>query len=221
MKKLLFASSAIALSLFLAGCQKKTTEATNTPSDDTTMTANSEAGMSDKMKQWADAVKLGGGLKCTLTDTATGKTANYSLKGKKFHAKGTALSTTEKMQNGEMVSDSEYMYIWDTDTKEGMKMKLPTEEELKAGETQAQEALKNMPQSPDFSDPEGIEKLEQDGTKLDCNPAVISDSEFNVPSDIKFQDFSEMMKKAMDSFKSGMTEEQQKQIEDAMKKAGQ
>jgi hypothetical protein len=213
-KKVLFTSTIIGSMLFFAGCKQATPAATDTPPAETTA-ETSDASMTDKMKEWSDAIKLGGGLKCTFTDKTTGAVSNYSAKGNKFHMTG--VENGENDSNSEIISDSEYMYTWDVKKKEGVKLKMPTEAELK----EQAEKYKDMTQDlPDFTNPAEVKEMEEEGVTTNCSPSVISDAEFVPPKDVKFQDLNTMMNDAMIKAQEGMTDEQKKQMEDVLKQYG-
>lgn len=209
MKKSLLASLALG-SILLAGCKAKApTAATDTTS---TATAENQGSMTDKMKAWAQAASVGGGLRCSFTSKTTTTPAEYVVKGKKLHMKGvTAVQTTPttgETYTGEMIVDESFVYTWDTATKVGMKMAIPSEEELK----------KLAPSTPDFTSEESFKKFEDDGYSIDCTPGIVSDAEFVPPTDVEFKDYSAMMQDTMKKVQEKMSDDQKKQIEDAMKK---
>lgn len=215
MKKQFILTGLVFGSLFLAGCKAKTPE-TSTPT--TTQTATSEGGsLTDNMKSWADAVKIGGGLRCTFTNTKTNQTSNYVAKGKKMRMSGYVMSNDPSLPTGEMLSDANYMYIWDPVKKEGFKMALPSEEEIAAAADKANETVKD---TPDFTSEDGIREMEEKGYTMDCSPGVISDSEFVPPTDVKFQDYSSLVQDAMKKAQEGMTDDEKKKVEEMMKQYG-
>ncbi len=222
MKKYALITSVFVGSVVLAGCTSKSTTTTTTPTQDQTPTTAAQNSDTNKFKSWTDALKVGGGLKCTMTDTKTNTTSQYVAKGKKMHMSGIVTSNDQKATTGEMIVDESFLYTWDSTKNEGFKMAIPSEEEQKKSADQAKDAIKNAPQTPDFSSEEEIEKLENEGMKLDCNPTIVSDSEFVPPANVKFADFSVMMKNAAESAQEGMSAEEKQQFEEMMKKsAGQ
>lgn len=209
-KQIALVTATLSCAVFLAGCSKSTSTAT--PAEPTT-DMMADGSMSDKMKSWAEAVKGGAALKCTFTDAKNTQSTNYEVKGKKMHM--VSVSTGEKKTSTEMVNDGEYMYTWEQGKDQGMKIKVPTEAELQEMKEKSGGALKN---TPDFTKQEDIEKLQNDGSKIDCTPGVVSDSTFVPPTNVTFQDFSAVMDNALKKAQEGMTDEQKKAVEDAMKK---
>lgn len=204
MKKPILLAGLVLGSLFIAGCNSKT------PTDTTEGSSTS-----DKLKAWTDAVKIGGGVTCSTTNTKTNTQSTYVAKGKKLHMKGLAMGDQGTAEAGEMISDGEFLYTWDTEKKEGIKMAIPSEEELSKNP--------GAPKAPDFTSEDTIKNLEADGYKIDCNPGIISDAEFVPPTDVKFQDFSAMMDDVLKQTQEdkNLDEEQKKAIEDAMKQYAQ
>ncbi|MEO8582010.1 MAG: hypothetical protein ABI425_05570 [Patescibacteria group bacterium] len=212
MKKSTLLTGLVLGSIVLAGCKAQTPTTTdNTPTDST-----KGGSTTDKMKSWADAVKIGGGLKCTMTDNKTSKTVNYLAKGRKTHMSGQGLASSDAKSSSEIIMDGEFVYMWDTTKKEGVKMTMPTEEEIKAAQN-ANNNLKDVPDTLDFSNPDTMKKFEDENTNVDCSPAIISDAEFVPPTEVKFQDFSAMMKNSMQKVQEGMSDSQKKEVQDAMK----
>lgn len=216
MQKKYLVAGLLTCTLALAGCKSKTSETSSSAqtSPATQEKSKENSATTNQMQSWIDAVKVGGGLSCKVTDTKNNTTTTYVAKGKKLHMIGINMGNDQAATSGEMLSDGAFVYTWDTKTKEGFKMALPSEEEMKNTQEQSPAA-----KAPDFSTEESIQKLEDSGVKLDCSPKTISDSEFTVPSDVKFQDFSTMMKNAAQSAQEGMSAEEKQQFEQMMKES--
>lgn len=141
-----------------------------------------------------DALSKSVSLECTYTDGQGRESKSYikngavrsDYKGKTAEETGSAIVTSKKM------------YMW-TDNKEGFMMDIP---EVTRAEGE-QSTPKALSQKDDVM--ADLEKY-----KESCKAAVVSDSLFTPPSDVKFTDYSQMMKQ-MPSAGSGMSEEQVKQ----------
>lgn len=142
------------------------------------------------------AVQTGGSIRCTMTKSSDQTVMNYAMKGKKIHVSG--MKYEGKDVQSSMISDGEYMYIWQDDQTTGIKTKVPNEQET-------QELAKNMkkPDSvPDLSDINGRRQFEEQGYSINCNETSISDSEFVPPTTITFTDTSTLMQNALDAIKN-------------------
>jgi len=128
----------------------------------------------------------GGSYNCAFADPETKQQMSYLIQGKKVSM--TMNGTTQNSAMSRMISDGTNVYIWDPTTKKGMKIPSVTPEELQA---MAQQTGQN-PNVPDFSDPAELEKLQQQ-YQVDCQPSIINVNEFQVPTEVEFQDMSQMM----------------------------
>ncbi|MEN8253588.1 MAG: hypothetical protein ABFQ62_04405 [Patescibacteria group bacterium] len=181
----------------------------------------------NEMKEMARIMESGGSGYCELTDEK-GNKLEYWFKNKKMKTKGMGFGQTiedDEMQIGYMINDSEWMYTWAENQVEGVKIKMPTEEELKDMEQNAKEMAEKFP---DFSSEDTADAYEEMGYKINCKKKNVSDSEFIPPSNIKFQNMSEMMEASMQMGEKMMTdfdqadlEEMQKMAEEMEKKFGQ
>jgi hypothetical protein len=183
--------------VFLAGCQSRTgleNTATTSPSPSTmTETTGSLEGES-----LMAAYQAGTPVNCTMTGP-DGQTVTYMSKNKK--AKSTTTLPEKPGVMSYMINDSQYMYVWTSDTKTGFKSQMPSEEDIKNTQAQVQ-AMQD--QLPDFSDATVQEEYTDKGYSLKCDPGTISDAEFIPPTDIQFQDMSAMMQKAMESLPANL-----------------
>ena len=192
--------------------------ACNKPKQQTTSDLQREA------NEIAAAIQAGKPIKCTITRVETEEHAaaqmEYLMKGEKIKMTGVEIQGNEQDQ-GAMISDGEFVYVWDNQTKEGFKFPVTDPEE-------AQEAASNKPDGPDFSQEDVQRQYEDQGYTLDCDQTNISDEEFTPPADVTFQDFSAMMEgmmqEAQDSMKNatnGLTDEQKAAMEEVLKQSQQ
>ncbi|HEX7017847.1 MAG TPA: hypothetical protein VF209_02990 [Patescibacteria group bacterium] len=166
-------------------------------------------------KEMMAAMESGQSLKCSVTNSQTGDTGEYYIKGEKMRMSNTA-TIDGQTQTSHMINDGEFVYTWTDEPAQGVKMKMPTEEEMKAQEAEYEEYLGD---TPDFSDEESIKEYEDSGYTIDCDPTDVLDSQFVPPSHIQFQDMSAMMEAAAKMAPEGgeMTAEQQQAYEEMMK----
>ena len=207
-KSPLLIACVVTAGVILAGCNKKTE-----PQPDSTATNPINVGSSDdaKYSQWALALQSGQALTCTFTNTTSGDTAEYSVKGEKVSM---TMHSTQEAQYGKMISDGEFTYVWNDTTKEGMKFPIT---DTQVTEADIDQAMQNVP---DFSNEDELKSYSNDG-EIDCIPGNVSDSIFVPPSDVAFQDLSALMQQSFDASSSEMTAEQKAQLEEMMKQFGQ
>lgn len=130
----------------------------------------------------AAAVKLGVPMKCSYSIGNEMESEGY-IKGKNYRGK----MEDETGKVSEVIMKDNCMWNWDTETREGSKFCFEGENEdamwdFDAGDTE------------DMDIPEGYEAPD---VEYDCKPAVISDSMFALPTDVKFLDMQEMMNSFM------------------------
>jgi hypothetical protein len=180
MKKMIVLVSSM---FILAGCSHQTSQPTpevKAPEAQTEQQATVE------YAKVAAAVATGQSAKCTMTSKDGGSIA-YSLKGKKMRMNSTAAPTTPPQPASSMILDEEYMYTWTDNSKQGVKFKLSTMEELKKlAPTQAQDI-------PDFTQEDAQQKYEDLGYQVNCQLTGVAESEFTPPADVVFTDASAMM----------------------------
>ena len=160
-----------------------------------------------------DALTLGKSVECTYT-TEAGQVTTW-VKGNKVRVEGAGISTAEdKTHKGGMINDGEWIYIWGEEDKKGVKYQISSLEQKEWEENV--EKLK---------DPGKWATETEEKYKVNCQQTIVSDSKFNPPADIEFQNFTEMFEKMKEIQKSmpspspgqGLTEEQTKQLQDLMK----
>lgn len=131
------------------------------------------------------AIATGQSARCTMTKTDGSETITYAVKGKKVRVTG--LKSQEQGYRGSMILDETMMYTWDETTNQGVKMTLPSDQELK------DIAEQNGQDIPDLSSEEERQRWESEGYQISCSIEEVDDSEFVPPSDVTFTDMSAMM----------------------------
>lgn len=217
MKTILTLATVVTTSLILGGCtlpsflsRSNDSSATTAPTSETSTEAETAAA------QIAQAMEKGSSLHCTAVNTDTNGSYDFYVKGKQFRMDG-KMTTDSKVETYHAINDSEYLYSWNDSESKGVKMAIPSEEELKAQAEQYKEYLNTMP---DLSNAQSVEEYENQGYSIDCQPAVIDDAQFVAPTTVEFQDMSSMMEQVKQAMPS-LTPEQQRQMQDAMKQFGQ
>lgn len=127
-----------------------------------------------------DILSAGKSVTCTVAydEKEIGGTGIIFVSGKKMA--GDFKTTVEgKIIESHMITDGTYSYIWSSDQTEGIKMKID-EAKVTPG---ANGQVKNN----------DVFDLEKE-SNLKCSPWLIDNSKFNPPANIKFTDFTEMMK---------------------------
>lgn len=112
----------------------------------------------------------------------------YTKDGKKTTAyiKGEQISTTydiDATKKGHVLVLGKTTYFWEDGKTEGSKMTI-TDEQIKQGQEMVKKSQKE----------DTVEQLEQ--YKQDCKQEIVANSVFEVPSNIKFVDLNEQMKKS-------------------------
>lgn len=135
-----------------------------------------------------DLLALGKSQKCVITSsvtdddgTKTDTSGTIYISGKKMAQEVMVTSTDKEMPkiNMRMISDGDYMYTWNTETKaQGMKIKI-TEPEKGTAEN---------------GNPENGSISMDDKLNVKCSSWLVENSIFSIPSDVQFTDLSEMMK---------------------------
>ena len=135
----------------------------------------------------AEAIQSGKPIKCSFTKTDGSEKMEYIVKGKKIKFVGSNIS--QSGDEGIMVNDGEFMYIWGVKDKQGVKFKIPSPEEAQKTQEQVDKLAQNIP---DFSNDKVVSTYENQGFQIDCKQTQISDGEFQIPEDINFQDFTDI-----------------------------
>ncbi len=186
--------------LVLSGCTNKAA---------VTNTDQSPSQTVNEAKEFANAIASGKSTYCKIT----GKDADmeYWVKGKKFKlaTKVTMTNPETKESQSQMVyaiKDDVYMYTWSDSSKQGVKIRIPTEEEVLKMTEQQKQALPGVPK---LEKEEDFAKIKDEGYSVNCKPQDISDDSFVLPEGITYVDPTEMMKKVAPT--QGMDVEKLKQ----------
>ncbi|MFA5025516.1 MAG: hypothetical protein WC503_03365 [Candidatus Shapirobacteria bacterium] len=171
------------LTLSACGTAKTNTDSTTNTENKT----NTEETKTTESKSLKDLLGLGTSQKCTYETNNDGEImkGEIIISGKKFK-QTTEISNKDGMMKVHAVSDGVYFYSWSDISKEmGTKMKI--EDLEKEGE--------NMPTVAETTGAENQNKINMN-EKIDykCSPATLTDNDLAIPTDVKFVDFTEMMK---------------------------
>ena len=105
-----------------------------------------------------------------------------------------AIDMTVEGQSGHVIWTGEYMYNWNDETKQGMKMTYNLEE---MGEDMMgfdpDEYEEEIAQAEEMAEKMGIEEEEEfEMPKIKCQKWRVDNKKFELPSDVNFQDLSQM-----------------------------
>jgi hypothetical protein len=115
-------------------------------------------------------------VNCSITYPDNKGTGNIFVSDKKFAGDFTTKDTSGKETTGHMVSDGTFMYIWSAAMATGIKVNL--------------ENAKNMAQNSAVTRSFDVNQK----VGLNCSPWLTDNSKFTIPTNIKFQDMSELLK---------------------------
>lgn|GEM_PF-1027999 len=147
-----------------------------------------------------DALAKSVSLKCEYTDESDKKIVTYIKAG----SIRTDFQSTDPKQSGSMIVKDKKMYFWNG--KVGTMMAFDVEE-MSKNITPSVKKSTTSAVSPNATDViSGLEKF-----KDSCKPAVVADSLFVAPTDVKFSDLSQMMKAIPTG--AAMTEAQIKELQ--------
>jgi len=179
MKKSLSFSLVLFSALFLSACGVKDNDSfTTTPSLQQEETISSSFSLRELITKNISQ-------KCTWLSNIEGSESSGSMiiNGQKFNQKVT-INQDGVTSNINSISDGTYIYTWQDVSKDGnymgFKMKLETVQESQ------KVAEGNNPTSGQTVD------LDQE-YEYKCSPTVVSDSDFQPPKDIKFEDYSQFL----------------------------
>ena len=137
-----------------------------------------------KAEKLSQIISTGGQANCKVTNIADKTSTQIVVSGKKMKFVGSDFGGGKK---GTMINDGVYSYIWSEGEKTGFKTKLETETPTQPSDTPSQVApIDTTKQAESY----------EDETKytMDCTRGGVSDADFAPPTDVKFTDFSEMLK---------------------------
>jgi hypothetical protein len=179
MKKILL--SITVASLVLAGC----THTGQKPVPEVDTASQSDSGTEKMWAEVTSALTGGKAVECAMTN-AEGLAMTYQIQDKKVRMSN--IKTKESPEGTSMLMDGTHMYTWSEVKKEGVKMELPKEEDLKTfTEGQGYDV-------PDFTKAEDQKSMTDLGYTVNCKPTTLAANVFEVPGDVKFVDVSAMMK---------------------------
>lgn len=124
-----------------------------------------------------DALSKSISLQCNFTDETGRKTLSYIKNG----AVRADIEAQNPQESGSVIVKDKKMYFWNK--TQAVMMDLSSVEEADAPEDSSNKTERQ--------DEDLLNSLEQ--YKSSCKPAVVSDSLFTPPANIKFQDFSEIL----------------------------
>lgn len=145
------------------------------------LNSNSNNTGSNPFTSIQDALSKSLSLECTFTDDKGRQTKTYIKAG----AVRTDFTGATPEESGSMVLKDKKMYSWSNGTKEGFMMEVP---DVKITPSQTTTTTSDKTANP----ADALAMIEK--YKDSCKPGTVSDSLFTPPSDIKFTDYSSMMK---------------------------
>ncbi|QQR64081.1 hypothetical protein IPH70_00920 [Candidatus Roizmanbacteria bacterium] len=149
-----------------------------------------------------DALSRSLSLECTFTDDNGRQTKTYMKAG----AVRTDFTGSKAEESGSMILKDKKMYSWNDTTKQGFMMQVP---DLKITPTQNSKTGAGKGTNPS----DALAMIEK--YKSSCKPGTVADSLFTPPAEIKFTDYSNMMKdlqKVAQPTNGAMNEESLKQL---------
>lgn len=132
-----------------------------------------------------DAILGGQAMRCTYEDE-NGE-ATTLVQGKKMKVEGYNFADADDSKGkGWMVSDGEWMYIWQDGEEKGMKYNVAQMQETAKDLVGEEEVAK-------WQDPETwADEIDKDH-EVNCKPASATAADFQPPADVEFEDLSAMM----------------------------
>lgn len=131
---------------------------------------------------FSNALTGSGSVTCEYTDESGQKVMAY-VKGGKIRSD----ITGGEQGSMSFIMKDKTMYSWNTDTKQGFIYKIP---DVTGSQTQ------DEAQTPDQGNVEDV-KADLEQYKESCKGGNISDSMFDIPSDVTLQDYSQMMQDSL------------------------
>ena len=151
-----------------------------------------------------DALNKSLSLQCSFTDEEGRQTTVY-MKAGAVRMNSIAKNPNEENGQSSVIMKNNMLYMWDIMKKQGFVMKMENEKKptgtavQPTGEEKSSEKSENILAT--------IEKY-----KNSCKPAVVDSSLFDQPSDVKFVDFSTMMKGPSSNGQSPVNQQQIQQM---------
>lgn len=180
-----------ASALFLSGCSLL-------PKSFSLNSSQSKGDQAKSALRLSNIIANGGTASCTITNIEDKQVTTMAVSGKKMKITGSSVDT-QGQKGGSYLTDGTYVYIWEQGKKEGIKMKLPSEDEAKETADKAKDKADNS----DY-DPSAYSSQYEDDTKfnMDCKEGSIPQSEFEPPTDVTFTDFQSMMQESLKAIPS-------------------
>jgi len=175
-------------------------------SSNLSMNSNS-AGSNSPFTSIQDALSKSLSLQCTFTDDEGRETKTYIKAG----AVRTDFTGTKSAESGGMIMKDRKMYTWNSDSKEGFMMEIP-EVSITPSQTEKTTTYTGTGKKSgkDANPADALAMIEK--FKDSCKPGTVADSLFTPPTDIKFNDFSNMMKQFTQPTGGAMNEESLKNL---------
>jgi len=171
--------------ILLSACNAKTPANNENQGNDDSSNTQTEQTVTSSIRE---LIGMGQNQKCNFTVSATDKDDNtidtsgtIYLSGNKFAEEVQTLSSQNEALNTNMrmISDGTYMYTWDTSKKmPGMKFKIVEPTETDNENTTAETQKSDIDSKIDMK----------------CAPWSVDEAMFTIPTDVQFNDLSEMMK---------------------------
>ena len=176
-------SLVIISSVLLSACIVKTPTGTeNQAGEDNATTEQSQS------SSLRDLITLGKNQKCVVATSTTNEdgvktdtVGTIYISGKKVAQEVSVISSDKKTLNVNMnmISDGEFMYSWNTESKtQGMKIKITDPSDGGVQNTNGQSGNVDLDNKVDMK----------------CSGWTVDNSKFTIPTDVKFTDLSEMIK---------------------------
>jgi hypothetical protein len=149
--------------------------------------------VSDSVKgTFQQLLSTGKNMRCSFSQKAEGTQSDSTtyLSGTKFRVDSIITGSGNEVTEFHQISDGEWIYMWGTGFQGGLKMKY-TDFQKQSGEqtnTNSEAFKKNTEMMKDVN--------------YECLPWVVDTSKFNVPTNVTFQDLTEMMKGLGDTTKN-------------------
>lgn len=169
--------------IVLAGCNKTPPVTESEPET----TGQSETEVVSEWQKIGEAIAMGKTAQCDMTNTETGDTSRYYIKGKNIRFD--TVNATNPEQSGSFLTDGEFIYTWTEAAKEGVKFSAI----MPSGTPNP--AVTQPPQAPDFSTEDAWLNYQNLGYTIDCSVEPVDDSLFIPPTDVTFTDMTALMKK--------------------------
>jgi hypothetical protein len=160
-----------------------------------------ETGNAGEEREMAAALESGKPVYCVMTD-AEGSRMEYEMKGGKMRVAGMAVGES----TGYMINDGMFIYIWEEGSAEGVKMPVPSEEDVAEAQDAAEEYTRDVP---DFYNEDSVAEYEDQGYVIDCQPRNVADEVFVPPMGVNFVDTGAMMQNALQEMQQQGLEESQ------------